>query len=47
MFRKFLKTKEKTSGGSDLWNVGCFVRSIGEQVTAEVIRKYIRYQHDD
>jgi putative transposase len=30
--------------GSELWEDGYFVRSVGDQVTAEVIRRYIRYQ---
>ena len=27
-----------------LWGDGYFVRSVGDQVTAEIIRRYIRYQ---
>ena len=27
-----------------LWGGGYFVRSVGDQVTAEIIRRYIRYQ---
>jgi putative transposase len=38
--------KKKLWGG-ELWNDGYFVRSVGDKVTAEVIRNYIRYQHDE
>lgn len=30
--------------GGEFWGDGYFVRSIGDQVTAEIIRRYIRYQ---
>ncbi len=46
MFREFPEIKKKLWGG-ELWNDGYFVRSVGDKVTAEVIRKYIRYQHDE
>ena len=42
MFREFPEIKKKLWGG-ELWNDGYFVRSVGDQITAEVIRKYIRY----
>ncbi len=32
----------------ELWNDGYFVRSVGDKVTADIIRKYIEYQtHED
>ena len=32
----------------ELWSDGYFVRSVGDEVTADVIRKYIEYQtHED
>ena len=31
----------------ELWNDGYFVRSVGDKVTAEVIRRYIKYQHNE
>ena len=46
MFREFPEIRKKLWGG-ELWNDGYFVRSVGDKVTAEVIRKYIRYQHDE
>lgn len=31
-----------------IWSEGYFVRSVGDKVTDEVIRKYIKYQkHED
>ncbi len=30
--------------GVEFWGDGYFVRSIGDQVTSEIIRRYIRYQ---
>ena len=30
--------------GGQLWEDGYFVRSVGDAVTAEIIRRYIRYQ---
>jgi putative transposase len=30
--------------GGEFWGDGYFVRSIGDQVTAEILRRYIRYQ---
>lgn len=46
MFREFPEIKKKLWGEA-LWNDGYYVRSVGDKVTAEVIRKYIRYQHDE
>lgn len=31
----------------ELWNDGYFVRSVGDKVTSEVIRRYIKYQHTE
>ena len=31
-----------------MWNDGYFVRSVGDKVTTDIIRKYIEYQaHED
>ena len=43
-FQEFPEVKKKLWGG-ELWNDGYFVRSVGDQVTAEVIRRYIKHQH--
>ena len=44
VFQEFPQVKDELWGG-ELWNDGYFVRSTGDKVTSEVIRKYIRYQH--
>ena len=44
VFQEFPEVKEQLWGG-ELWNNGYFVRSTGDEVTSEVIRKYIRYQN--
>ena len=47
MFKKYPELKKKLWAG-ELWNDGYFVRSVGDKVTADIIRKYIRYQsHED
>jgi putative transposase len=43
VFKKFPKLK-KTLWAGELWNDGYFVRSVGDEVTADVIRRYIEYQ---
>ena len=46
-FRKFPNLRKQLWAG-ELWNDGYFVRSVGDQVTADIIRKYIEYQtHED
>ncbi len=40
IFKEFLEVKEKLWGGH-LWEQGYFFRTVGEQVTEDVIRKYI------
>ena len=43
LFAQFPQLKRKLWAGK-LWENGYFVRSVGDEVTAEVIRRYIRYQ---
>ena len=43
MFKEFPKIKKQLWGG-EFWNDGYFVRSVGDKVTSEIIRWYIRYQ---
>ncbi|GAH71763.1 unnamed protein product [marine sediment metagenome] len=31
----------------ELWSDGYFVRTVGDRVTAEVIERYIKYQHQE
>ncbi len=46
-FKKFPNLREQLWAG-ELWNDGYFVRSVGDKVTADIIRKYIEYQaHED
>ena len=47
LFKKFPKIKKQLWAG-ELWNDGYFVRSVGDKVTTDIIRKYIKYQsHED
>jgi putative transposase len=45
LFARFPWLKGKLWGG-ELWGDGYFVRSVGDQVTSEIIRRYIIYQHN-
>ena len=46
VFKKFPKMRKLMWSGK-IWNEGYFVRSVGDKVTDEVIRKYIRYQKQE
>ena len=46
VFSRHPKLREELWGG-ELWSDGYFVRSVGDEVTADVIRRYIRLQHED
>ena len=47
VFKKFPKMRKLMWSGK-IWNEGYFVRSVGDKVTDDVIRKYIKYQkHED
>lgn len=43
IFVRYPWVRRKLWGG-EFWGDGYFVRSIGDQVTSEIIRRYIRYQ---
>lgn len=45
VFQDFPEVKQELWCG-ELWIDGYFVRSVGDNVTAEVIRRSIKYQHD-
>jgi putative transposase len=45
IFRQFPHLRRQLWAG-EFWNDGYFVRSVGDQVTADIIKKYIRYQAD-
>ncbi len=44
VFKEFPEVKEELWGG-EFWSDGYFVRSVGDEVTAEVISRYIEYHH--
>ena len=46
VFREFPEVEKQLWGG-ELWNDGYFVRSVGDNVTSELIRRYIKYQHQE
>ena len=47
VFKKYPDLRKQLWAG-ELWNDGYFVRSVGDKVTADVIRRYIEYQaHED
>ena len=45
IFEEHPKVKEKLWGG-EFWEDGYFARTVGDKVTAEVIRKYIKYHRE-
>jgi putative transposase len=46
VFAQFPHLRQKLWAG-EFWSDGYFVRSVGDQVTAEIIKQYIRYQKDN
>jgi len=46
VFKEFPEIKKQLWGG-EFWSDGYFVRSVGDKVTSEVIRRYIKYQHHE
>ena len=42
-FSKFPGLRKQLRAG-EMWNDGYFVHSVGDKVTADVIRKYIEYK---
>jgi putative transposase len=42
IFREFPRVKRRLWGG-ELWEDGYFARTVGDKVTAEVIRRYIQH----
>ena len=43
LYERFPQLKRRLWGGN-IWQTGYFVRTVGDEVTAEIIRRYIRYQ---
>ena len=46
VFKQFPEVKKELRGG-EFWSDGYFVRSVGDKVTSEVIRRYIKYQQQE
>ena len=46
VFKEFAKVKRELWGG-ELWEDGYFARTVGDKVTAEVIRQYIRRHKEE
>jgi putative transposase len=46
IFREHPQVKRQLWGG-ELWEDGYFARTVGDKVTAEVIKKYIQHHRDD
>jgi len=46
VFKQFPEVKKELWGG-EFWSDGYFVRSVGDKVTPEVIRRYIKYQQQE
>ena len=46
VFREFPWLRRRLWGG-EVWSDGYFVRTVGDRVTSDVIRRYIQYQSQD
>ncbi len=46
IFREHPQVKRQLWGG-EFWEDGYFARTVGDKVTAEVIKKYIRYHREE
>ena len=46
VFKEFPKMR-KTMWSGRIWGDGYFVRSVGDKVTSDIIRKYIKYQRQE
>ena len=44
VFKEFPEVKKELWGG-EFWSDGYFVRSVGDKVTSEIIRRYINLNH--
>ena len=45
-FEEFPEVKKQLWGG-EFWEDGYFVRTVGDKVTADLIKRYIKYHHDE
>jgi putative transposase len=46
VFEKYPELRKELWAG-EFWSDGYFVRSVGDKVTAEMVKAYIRYQEED
>jgi len=46
IFEEFPEVRKQLWGG-EFWSDGYFVRSVGDKVTSEVIRRYIKYHQEE
>jgi len=46
IFEEFPEAEREMYGG-EFWEDGYFVRTVGDEVTSEVIRRYIRYHNEE
>ncbi len=46
LYKKFPKIRKEMWSGK-IWNDGYFVRSVGDKVTSDIIRRYIQYQRQE
>ena len=46
VFEKFPEVKKELWGG-EFWEDGCFVRTVGDKLTADLIKRYIKYHQDE
>jgi len=46
VFKEFPEVKKELWGG-EFWSDGYFVRSVGDKVTSEIIRRYIKYHQEE
>jgi len=46
IFKKHPEAKKELWGG-DFWEDGYFARTVGDKITAETVRNYIQYHHDE
>jgi putative transposase len=46
VFEEFPEIKKELWGG-EFWEDGYFVRTVGDKITADLIKRYIKYHHDE
>ncbi len=46
IFKEFPEVKKELWGG-EFWEDGYFARTVGDKITADLIKRYIKYHHDE